>query len=94
VSFWKARQHGSRQWPELTISASSRINAMVLPSKAYEEISGGRRDVKTDPVRCRGHKWLHDSGPPKYGMITLITSYNLEDNANLNKSQPQQPHLL
>ena len=51
VSFWKVRQHGSRQWQELAISnASSRINAMVLPSKAYEEISGGRRDVKTDPV--------------------------------------------
>ena len=49
---------------------------------------------KTDPVRCRGHKWLHDSRLPIYGMITLITSYNRENNANPNKSQLQQPRLL
>jgi len=35
VSFWKARQHSSRQWQELDISnASSRINAMAIPPKA------------------------------------------------------------
>ena len=43
VSFWKARQHGSKQWPEPAISsASSHVNAMALPSKAWE-MSGSPR---------------------------------------------------